>query len=104
MSKFGEVLFSGSRFIFWALSPFLLLFAVVMPLMMDSWSAASIVLVSALDASALLLVLMLFDSKRFWWAGRGVTGIVFLAFLAYLADEIQSGKRGDSDLVLRTRR
>ena len=31
MSAFGETLFSGSRFIQWALSPFILIFAVNLP-------------------------------------------------------------------------
>jgi hypothetical protein len=92
VAHFGKVLFSGSRFIFWALSPFLLLFVVVMPLMVDSWSPKSNPLVFGLDVCALLLILALYDPKRFWWAGRGVTGIVFVAFLAYLADEVHSGK------------
>jgi hypothetical protein len=55
--------------------------------MTDSWSVTSISLVSGLDVTALLLVLALYDSKRFWWAGRGVTGIIFLAYLLYLGDE-----------------
>ena len=92
MPRFGEILFSGSRFIFWALSPFLLLFAVAMPLLENSWTSTKVVVVCGLDACAILLILMLFDSKRFWWAGRGVTAIVFLAFVAYLADEVHSGK------------
>jgi hypothetical protein len=29
--KFGDVLFSGSRFIFWVLAPFILLFAAITP-------------------------------------------------------------------------
>ena len=92
MAKVGDVLFSGSRFIFWGASPFLLLFAIILPLMPGPWSATSIALVSGLDATALLLILALYDPKRFWWAGRSATGIVFVAFVAYLADEISSGK------------
>jgi hypothetical protein len=92
VAHFGKVLFSGSRFIFWALSPFLLLFVVVMSLKVDSWSATSSLLILGLDACALLLILALYDLKRFWWAGRGVTGIVFVAFLAYFADEIHRGQ------------
>jgi hypothetical protein len=92
VAHFGKVLFSGSRFIFWTLGPFLLLFVVVMPLTVDSWSPTSNPLVFGLDLCALLLILALYDRKRFWWAGRGVTGIVFVVFLAYLADEIHGGK------------
>jgi hypothetical protein len=92
VAKFGDVLFSGSRFIFWGLSPFLLFFAVYMTSLEGPWSATNIVVVSVLDVSVLLLILALYDRKRFWWAGRGVTSLVFLTFLAYLADEIHSGK------------
>jgi hypothetical protein len=91
--KFGDVLFNGSRFIFWALSPILLLFVLYMTFTEDTWSATSVVLISSLDVSALLLILMLYNRKRFWWAGRGVTGIVFVAYLAYFGAELLSGKR-----------
>ena len=42
-----------------------------------------------LDVLVLLLILGLYDPKRFWRAAQGATGIVFLA---YLADEVASGK------------
>ena len=63
-----------------------------MTLRVDSWSDTSTLVVLGLDACALLLLLALYDLKRFWWAGRGATGIVFIAFVAYFADEIHSGK------------
>ena len=90
--KFGKVLFSGSRFIFWVLSPFLLLFVFAMPFVVHEWWPWSNVLVFALDAIVVLLLLALYDVKRFWWAARGVTAIVFLSFVVYLADQIRSGK------------
>jgi hypothetical protein len=37
------------------------------------------------------MIFALYNPKRFHWAGRGATGVVFLAFLAYLIDEIASG-------------
>jgi hypothetical protein len=91
LPKFGEVLFSGSRIVFWAVSPFLVLFVGAMPLLVDGWWPWSSVLVFALDAIAVLLILALYDVKRFWWAARGVTAIVFLFFIVYFADEIRSG-------------
>ncbi len=92
MPKFGEILFSGSRVVFLALSPFLILFLIGMPLLVDRWWPWSSLLVFALDAMAVLLLLALYDGKRFWWAARGVTAIVFLSFVVYLADEIHSKK------------
>jgi hypothetical protein len=65
----------------------------VMALTVDSWTlSAPVVLVSGLDLAVLLLVVALYDPQRFNWAARGVTGIVFLAFVAYLIDELLSGK------------
>src|SRR6266478_10115156 len=92
ISKFGEVLFGGSRFIFWTLSPVLLLFAIFMTSLVDSWSSMGGVIVLAIDGIVLLLIPALYNPKRFWWAARGVTAIVALAFATYLIDEIVSGK------------
>lgn len=92
MLKFGEVLFRGSRFVFWALSPFLAFLVVGMPLLVDGWWPWSNILVFALDAIAILLLFALYDVKRFWWAARGVTGIVFLAVFVFLIDDIRGGK------------
>jgi hypothetical protein len=85
---FGKVLFGGSRFIFRALSPFLVLFVVIMTLTVDTSSAERIILLIGLDAAAVLLIFALYDNRRFWWAARGVTAIVFMAYLAGLVDEI----------------
>jgi uncharacterized protein YegJ (DUF2314 family) len=90
---FGRTLFSGSRFIFWALAPVLLLFAGSNLLFIDNWTGTSIAVVAALDAGCLLLVLVLYDPKRFHWAARGLTGMVFATYLAYLVYEfVLSGK------------
>ncbi len=91
MGQFGEVLFSGSRFIFRALFPFLILFAIIMTLTVDQWSTERAILVVGADALALLLVLALYSPTRFWWAARGVTAIVFALYLAYFIDEVHNG-------------
>jgi hypothetical protein len=88
MSQFGKTLFGGSRFIFWTLAPVLLLFAVLMPLSTAGWNATKVVLIAGMDAAALLLVFGLYNTKKFWWALRGVTGIVFCLYLVYLIDEL----------------
>jgi hypothetical protein len=43
------------------------------------------------DVTAALLMTMLYDPSRFWWAGRSVTAIVFLAYVLYVVDEIRAG-------------
>jgi hypothetical protein len=92
MGQFGEVLFSGSRFLFRALSPILILFAIIITLTVDHWSTERAILVVSADALALLLVLALYSPTRFWWAARGVTAIVFALYLAYSIDEVRNGK------------
>lgn len=88
MNLFGKTLFSGSRFIFWSLAPFLILFAIAMPLTTVDWNIKRAILVVVIDLVALLLTLGLYNTTRFWWALRGVTTIVFLACVAYLLDHL----------------
>ncbi len=92
MAKFGEVLFDGSRFMFKALSPFLVLFIIAMTAGVDDWRSQRALLVIVCDVTATLLISALYNAKRFSWAGRTVTGIVFLAYVAYLVDEDLIGK------------
>ena len=84
--KFGEHLFSGSRFIFWSLTPFLLGFVVSMPLMIEKWNLSIIILVIAMEIPALCLALGLYDTIRFRWALRIATGMVFAIYSWYLVD------------------
>jgi hypothetical protein len=94
MNDFGKVLFSGSRFIFWSLAPFLILFAIVMPFSVNGWTATKIILVGVSDIAALLLVLGLWNPNRFRWALRCVAAIVFGVCLTAIIEEIfLSGKR-----------
>lgn len=93
MPKVGDVLFGGSRFLFWTLAPVLLLFIVLTTVLHPRWSAESRSILFGLDLLALLMILALYNPKRFHWAGRAAMGLVFLAFAAYLIDEIA---RGDS--------
>jgi hypothetical protein len=93
VSKFGETLFSGSRFIFWILAPILLIFVLGMAsvfLLTDDTFAVtpfSIVLFVTMIVTALLLLLGLYDPVRFHWALRCVTGVVFLAYVSYVVYE-----------------
>jgi hypothetical protein len=67
------------------------LFIIVTPFHRGEWSAQSVILVVGVDALGILLLLALYKPDRFHWAGRAATGLVFLAFLSYLIDEIVSG-------------
>jgi hypothetical protein len=80
-------LFSGSRFIFWALAPFLIVGALVFSLSVDCTSPIRVALVPVLDSLALLLALGLCCPSRNEWALRLVTGLVFVVYLAYLVEE-----------------
>ncbi len=93
MARFGQVLFSGSRFIFWALSPFLLFLVIVVTVSQHSWTPQSIAIVAGLDLCAILLTFALYDPKRFRWAGRAAAGIVFIAYCLYLLDRGLAGKK-----------
>ena len=86
-----SVHFSGSRILVWTFAPIVLLFIIVTPFHKGEWSAQSVILVVGVDALGILLLLALYNPKRFHRAGRAATGLVFLAFLAYLIDEIASG-------------
>ncbi|HEX8149516.1 MAG TPA: hypothetical protein VF591_20205 [Pyrinomonadaceae bacterium] len=96
MSKFGRTLFSGSRFIFWALAPVLLLCAALLPFLVSEWTAARVIFVSLVEMFLFSLILGLYDPLRFRWATRCVTGVVFCAYLAYVIDEaFLSGKSAE---------
>src|SRR5438309_11548115 len=87
MSGFGNTLFSGSRFIFWALSPFLLLFCILMPLTVQHWDAKAFLITACVEIPAILLLIGLYDSRRFDWALRSLAILVFLAYAVYFIDE-----------------
>lgn len=78
----GEIgIFSGSRFLFWTLAPFLLLFAAYMLAFNRDWISIG------LAALALLLFIKLAAPRRFYWAGRALCAAVFLLYLGFfLAD------------------
>ena len=94
MSKFGETLFGGSRFIFGALAPVLILCGAVMPFLVAEWSVSRVIFVVLAEAFLLSFTLALYDPLRFGWAVRCVTGVVFCAYLAYAVDEVFLGGEG----------
>jgi len=87
-----KVLFSGSRFIFWALAPLLILCAVVLSLNTNPSSPLHVAVLILADAFILLLVIGLYNPRRNHWALRCVTGVVFVAYLGYWIDELRVGK------------
>jgi hypothetical protein len=83
---FGDVAFSGSRFIFWCVAPLLTLCAGV-PLLLDDWNVTKIIVAAGWSACCILAVPAIYDARRFWWAARGVTAIIFACYLSYLVTE-----------------
>jgi hypothetical protein len=88
MSLFGQTLFGGSRFIRWSLSPFVLLFAVLMPLAIEQWTPARVALMAVMECMCLALLAGFWFPARFGvWAFRGLAGAVFLSYTGYLIYE-----------------
>jgi hypothetical protein len=71
-------------FFFWSLSPFLIAFIVLMPMLIQKRNPAALVTLSAIEFLAILALLGLVHPIRFWWAWRGVGALVFLGYAAYL--------------------
>lgn len=92
MSHFGEALFEGSGCVRWALSPFLVAFAVGMPIiarLIAPWTSASIVAIVALELPCLALLAGFWLPRRFGrWAFRALAGMVFAIYLAGLIHEL----------------
>lgn len=88
MSQFGKTLFGGSRFIFWSLAPFLLLFALGLPFWITQWTLKTLAFVVVLESLMLLLLPALYAPQRFHWAVRMITALVFCLCLAYAISEI----------------
>lgn len=90
MSQFGRSLFGGTTWIFWVLSPIAFVCALLFSLVAygglraGDWVAGGVALV--LTISCVLLILALWGGGLAW-AGRGLCGIVALAYLVYLVHE-----------------
>ncbi len=86
MSKFGSTLFSGSSFIYWSLVPILLVTGVSLSFAVEDYASVKGVVVVCAQVAIALLVLVLTDPKRFHWAARCLTGMVFAVYGVYLYD------------------
>ena len=81
------------RPMFWLTLPFLLLFAVLMPLCIPQWNTSRVLLMVGLELVILFLLLGLFG---FAWAFRALCGLIFLAYFTYLVSEFVFGEKSFS--------
>jgi hypothetical protein len=89
MSNFGQTLFGGSLFVRISLTPFLLLFAVIMPLAIQKWTPTGVAILVVLELVSIALLLGFWlPSRHRHWAFRGVAGLVFLGYGGYLIYEV----------------
>ena len=88
MSAFGQTLFGGSRFVRWALSPFVLLFAVVMPLLVENWTLKLAGMIAGMEFLCVALLAGFWLPARIGqWAFRSLAAAVFLVYAGYLVDQ-----------------
>ena len=88
MSTFGTTLFGGSRFMRWTLTPLVLLFAIVMPLVVEQWTLGKIAMIGGMELVCLTLLAGFWLPPRLGhWAFRILTALVFLAYASYLIHE-----------------
>jgi hypothetical protein len=81
-------------FFFWSLAPFLLVFIVAMPFLVPRRDASAMIALASVELLAVFVLLGLFNPRTFWWAWRGVGGIVFSGYSIYLVNMlIESGGR-----------
>jgi len=91
MSHFGGTLFGSSPFIRWALSPFILLFVILMPLCVEKWTSTALLITAGMEALCLALLAGFWLPARIGhWAFRLVAALVFLAYTSYLVHDSSS--------------
>jgi hypothetical protein len=83
---------SQSRFVFYCTAPVLLVFIIVMALAPRPGDAMGWGVLIAVELLAILALLGLFDSQRFWWCWRAIGAIIFLTYVAYLISTIHDGR------------
>jgi hypothetical protein len=77
----------------WALSPFVLIFAVSMPLLMDNWTVKGTVMLAGLELVCLALLAGFWLPTRWGlWAFRILAAVVFVAYAAYVVDTLWLSK------------
>jgi hypothetical protein len=93
MGEFGKTLFSGSKFIFWALAPFIVIFllmmTILMPILIPKWNLWIGILIAVAWVVGISLIIGMSNPTRFSWAFRIVTAMVFVLYLGYALYELK---------------
>jgi hypothetical protein len=79
---------TSRSFIFWLALPVLLLFGAMLPYAIESWTPLRAVLVAGVELFIIFALIGLYNPQRFGWAFRGVTALIFLAYLGYLVTQL----------------
>lgn len=89
MSAFGQTLFGGSQFVRWTLSPLVILFALLMPFLVEGWTLTRVVVFAGIEFLCLALLVGFWLPVRVGrWAFRCVCGGVFLAYAVYVMNQL----------------
>lgn len=81
-----------TRFMFWCTAPFFIVTLALLPLFSNPVGLIGWLVIGAFEALCIFALFGLYDSRRFNWCWRIVGGIVFVAYVAYLASMIVSGQ------------
>ena len=93
VSNFGRIVFSRRPFIIWALTPFLLLFAIAMPLLITEWTLGLVALMAGLELLSVSVLVGFWAPPRVAAiAFRTAASLVFVAYAAYLIAEFAGDK------------
>ena len=92
MSIWGETLFGNSKFIRWTLSPLVMLFAILMPFLInfciEKWTITATIIMLGLELMCIALLMGFWlPSKIGRWAFRGLSCLIFLTYASYLIYE-----------------
>ena len=61
--------------------------AVIVPLAISEWTSTRIAFAVVWVAFWILATFAVYDVRRFWWATRSVTGVIFASYAGYLIYE-----------------
>lgn len=57
------------------------------PLLLEDWTPTKVIVAAGWSAGCVLAVPAIYDARRFWWAARALTAIIFACYLSYLISE-----------------
>lgn len=81
-----------TRFMFWALAPFLAATLVILPIAVRPPGAVGWIAFVAFWLMCLFALVGLWNPQRFKWCWRAVGGIVFAGYVSYLVSTIVAGE------------